>query len=496
MAVTLVSPYTEPQPGPYVWLKGNLHSHSTLSDGRRPPQAVIDTYAALGHHFFALSDHDVLTDYSGLDARGMILIRANEVSMSGNHIQHVSATVRVDPAPERQKVIDAIVADGGLAVINHPSWQEHFNHCSYEKLLELKNYVGMEVFNGLCLRHPGSGYAVDKWDRVLATGRMVWGFANDDSHSVDDDGYGWNVVRVPADAVNAASIIDALRAGRFYASTGVTIEKVETNGAQVTVVAPNAQAIEVIGELGRRVAYVEKTELTFDASEITGSVLRVQCHGAGGRFAWTQPFVVNGGRGEQMRKLTQHRPVLKAQRVNELPKLTGAVDGAAWKQAQEGAVFYTLGDGTPPEVSTGVRCLLTKTHIMIGVRCEEPLMENLKVNCRDGDPNLWSDDSIEVFLDVEGKAAHYFQFCVNALGFSSVAHNAKPLVPAYECKAARNEKGWSAELKIALNSLGATDARRWGLHICRNRMTVHQRYWWAWVGSTNHNVTAYGHLDL
>jgi predicted metal-dependent phosphoesterase TrpH len=46
-------------------LKGNLHAHTTFSDGRRPVGEVIARYRDLGYDFLAITDHEdrVLDDY-------------------------------------------------------------------------------------------------------------------------------------------------------------------------------------------------------------------------------------------------------------------------------------------------------------------------------------------------------------------------------------------------------------------------------------------------
>lgn len=41
-------------------LKGQLHTHTTMSDGRQSPQEVADTYALLGFDFITYADHDHL----------------------------------------------------------------------------------------------------------------------------------------------------------------------------------------------------------------------------------------------------------------------------------------------------------------------------------------------------------------------------------------------------------------------------------------------------
>ena len=132
MPATILSPYLA-APGA-VWLRGNLHTHTTRSDGRGAPQETIDTYARLGYDFLALSDHDLPADYSGLDPRGMILLPCSEVSEGGGHVLAVGCRGRIAPDPDRQKVIDAIRAAGGVAVLPHPNWEEDFNHYTFEEL--------------------------------------------------------------------------------------------------------------------------------------------------------------------------------------------------------------------------------------------------------------------------------------------------------------------------------------------------------------------------
>src|SRR5438067_10686672 len=85
------------------WIRGNLHAHTTRSDGRLEPQRVIDAYADKGYAYLMLSDHDVYTsaaDYLQLDARGMLLIPGNEISREGIHLLHVNADQFVEPSPD------------------------------------------------------------------------------------------------------------------------------------------------------------------------------------------------------------------------------------------------------------------------------------------------------------------------------------------------------------------------------------------------------------
>ena len=49
-----------------VWLKGNLHAHSTNSDGRLTPKELAEAYKARGYAFMAVTDHDVFKAYPEL----------------------------------------------------------------------------------------------------------------------------------------------------------------------------------------------------------------------------------------------------------------------------------------------------------------------------------------------------------------------------------------------------------------------------------------------
>ena len=164
MALRIENPYTDPAA---PWLKGNLHAHTTESDGTRPPQEVIDDYAARGYDFLMLSDHDKVTDPGAFQGRGMVLIPGNEVTAKGPHLLHVNGRAPLAPLEDRQLVLDGIEREAGsFAVITHPNWQDHYNHCPQERLEAWKGYLGIEVYNGVIRRHSGSPLASDRWDRT------------------------------------------------------------------------------------------------------------------------------------------------------------------------------------------------------------------------------------------------------------------------------------------------------------------------------------------
>ena len=65
------------------WLKGNLHTHTTNSDGDESPEHVAEWYHEHGYDWLCLSDHNHLTILEGSDAdrvKWPFLVRGEEVT--------------------------------------------------------------------------------------------------------------------------------------------------------------------------------------------------------------------------------------------------------------------------------------------------------------------------------------------------------------------------------------------------------------------------------
>ena len=51
------------------WLRGNLHAHTTLSDGLVPPEQQAADYRAMGYDFLSVTDHNVMHKLQELGAK-------------------------------------------------------------------------------------------------------------------------------------------------------------------------------------------------------------------------------------------------------------------------------------------------------------------------------------------------------------------------------------------------------------------------------------------
>ena len=207
-----------------VWLKGNFHSHTTLSDGSLSPEEQIRRYTVQGYDFLAITDHNAMYDRLEWN-EGIVMLPAWERDIS--YVEKVKCTHIIGlfgswtpsnsefkrPKGDKeimddQMLIDEMRGDGNVFIsIAHPAW----SRMEPEELLALERYDAIEVFNtGVeCLCHEG--HAEYLWDYLLRRGKRVLGVACDDTHghTVKDDHFGgW--VMVKAQACDRRSIVEAI----------------------------------------------------------------------------------------------------------------------------------------------------------------------------------------------------------------------------------------------------------------------------------------------
>jgi hypothetical protein len=294
------------------WYRGNLHCHTTESDGRCAPAEVMAQYRRQGYDFLALSDHDMLTRARPEEVpEGLLMIPALEAGV-GPHVLCVNVSENLPKQSDRQAVIDATRRRGGLAVLNHPNWGRHFSHWDQEQMERLEGYAGIEIYNAVIDILEGSPYALDRWDRLLSAGKRAWGFAHDDSHAPVSVGWGWLMAQ--AEELAVEPIVEALRSGRFYASTGVAIQRIGWDSEAFTLRSEEADRIRFIGSNGTLLAQADaatgtytfrtddgyETEPLEQAPGLTAryrfrgveGYVRGELLGRGGRAAWTQPVWV------------------------------------------------------------------------------------------------------------------------------------------------------------------------------------------------------------
>ncbi len=195
---------------------------------------------------------------------------------------------------EHRAYVDAAAASGGFVVFNHPTW--HIHHWPIYKMLKLRRAHALEVYNAVCDWLPGAAECGDKWDRLLTCGYRIHGVATDDAHHPDQRDRGW--VMVCADRSRPA-IVEALKAGRFYASSGVVIDSIRLDDGVLTVESPNAQEVRFFADRGSMRARETGGSASCDVRD-HDIYLRAELYGPGASKAWTQPVFVESDRSRAL----------------------------------------------------------------------------------------------------------------------------------------------------------------------------------------------------
>jgi len=285
---------------PGEWLKGNLHLHTTVSDGEKTPQQAADGYREQGYDFLSITDHDRVVDVDELDGGGMTLVHGIEIAPPGAELGQTIHMVGIGMSgePERvegeraQQALDRLNALAQVSFVAHPSWSS----LTFADILPLQGIIGVEVFNTTCRRGIGRGTSEVQWDACLARGREFFGLAVDDAHCHYDDLYGgWVMLRSQENTPEA--ICAALGAGHFYASTGPTIEQVAIEGEMLHIeCSPCVEAFAVCPMPGRgttnwRSGGGREATTEFDLQMRAGTdPIRIVVIDEAGQRAWTNPW--------------------------------------------------------------------------------------------------------------------------------------------------------------------------------------------------------------
>ena len=164
----ITNPFALKDADGYSWLKGNLHSHTTNSDGKAAPQERLDGYVAQGYDFLCLSDHHQITRIDSVEVPdGFIAIQGAELHpdnhFGGQKHHFVCLNIHEDMDAQNmppQHVVDEVRRQGGSVWLAHPHWS---SVNIQRDTMPLRGFAGIEVFNTTC-RCAGRGESSVHWD--------------------------------------------------------------------------------------------------------------------------------------------------------------------------------------------------------------------------------------------------------------------------------------------------------------------------------------------
>ena len=289
--MTLCNPFALPG----QWLKANLHTHTTVSDGDTAPAERVQQYRDAGYDVLAISDHHRVVPIDDLARPGLVLLQSVEVHppCPGGPLYHlvclnVPEGFTCGKDETAQSVVQRVRAAGGEVVLAHPYWCGR----TVDQILAIDDLIAIEVYNNTCGRIGKADSSV-VWDYVLATGRMLPATGVDDVHAGGDLFGSWTMIR--AREATSEAVMDALRQGAFYASCGPEITDFGyTNGAYFLHCSPVVEICFIgRGSQGRCLRAAGEGDLLQEALWTADPGLpyvRAMVTDVDGKRAWTPPL--------------------------------------------------------------------------------------------------------------------------------------------------------------------------------------------------------------
>lgn len=277
------------------WYKGNLHTHTSRSDGVLSPEESIALYRSNGYDFMVLTDHwkvseqrteDGMTFLSGCEYNFGQTVQEGILHIVGVGLQGVPQVERSDDA---QTAIDAIHACGGFAILAHPGWSLN----TPDQIRALRDVDATEIYNSVsglprnC--RPYSGAIVDL---MAAEGLFLPLVADDDTHFYLKEDSCRSYIWLQAEENTPEALMAALRQGRYYGSQGPILDiertadglSIRTSPVRSIVFMTDSPWLEERAVIGDAV-----TEANFRFSP-TDSYVRVEATDAEGNTAWSSIY--------------------------------------------------------------------------------------------------------------------------------------------------------------------------------------------------------------
>jgi hypothetical protein len=274
------------------WFKGNLHTHTTESDGTISVEECINAYKSRGYDFLCITDHRIYG--KGCHSKDFIVLPGTEFHHHDEKMRkafhitgiNIQKEIPTDDSCSPQYIIDQINEAGGIAVMAHPAW----SLLTHEDTMKLSGLTAIEIYNTISEAYSCRGYSDNYADVLASKGYVKQLLAVDDAHFYDKDAFrGW--IMVQSDEFSAGSIVNAIRKGSYYSTQGPEFKRISVVGNMIMAETSPAASISFISDsFFVRERIVEQSGLITEGKykiKSTDSVVRIEITDADGRKAWS-----------------------------------------------------------------------------------------------------------------------------------------------------------------------------------------------------------------
>ncbi len=291
------------------WYKGGTHAHSTHSDGGLSVEQLGTMYAGAGFDFLFLTDHWVCSHAAERPA-GDPLVWMDGVELDGKtaagrpyHIVCLGTFTGITCEMTLEQAAAQARHEGGFLILAHPHWMGNIQEdASAPQIAGLEGgFDGVEVYNHVCRWLNGKGDGLIFWTGMLDSGCSTLAIASDDVHYKDADN-GWNGgwIMVNAPECTQPAVLQAIRKGNFYASTGPGFKSIRREWNELVLETTPVQFIRLVGP-----AYHATPLGSYSAPLMTSARIKlpddwlysyVEIEDSHGKRAWSNTLFIDDGR--------------------------------------------------------------------------------------------------------------------------------------------------------------------------------------------------------
>ena len=296
---------------PGRFYRGNLHTHSTLSDGILEPAEVCRRYKAEGYDFIALTDHFIglygypIADtlpFRDADFTTILGAELHSGAMENGDLWHILAvglppgftppnTPHFRPVAGQEtgpQLAARAVAAGAYVAIAHPQW----SGLTMADARSITSAHAVEVYNHGCAMGCDRPDGFHTLDLLLTEGKRLNLIATDDAHFSEPDHFGgWVMVKATENSPDA--LLAALKAGDFYSSQGPELRGIHIGKRHATIDCSAVSSIIVQGQASAAKS-IHGQSLTTGQVELdrleNSPWLRISVIDRAGKRAWSNPI--------------------------------------------------------------------------------------------------------------------------------------------------------------------------------------------------------------
>lgn len=259
-------------------------------------------YKEAGYDFISLSEHFMerfgypISDTRNLRDEEFTTLIAAELHQGKTTVGETWHVLAVGIPPdfarpsegETAPQIARRAADTGAFIgIVHPSWYG----------LTIEDAKTIDCAHAVEIYNHGSQVEVDRgedWpfcDQLLNQGWRLSAFATDDAHQMTYDAFGgW--IMVHADSLDPDALLESMKAGRYYSSTGPQIHDVRIEGNEIHIECDSAYVISAQGRGSRSLTAMGDglTSTSFPIDRFKDGYMRLTVTTADNKRAWTNPI--------------------------------------------------------------------------------------------------------------------------------------------------------------------------------------------------------------